>query len=65
MIWLAGYLLVGGGFAYANDVLVIRDFSKGARVERAIYAVRATLAWPTYLIEDLVTLGRMDDGDED
>jgi hypothetical protein len=65
VIWFLGYLLVGAGFAYANDTLVIRDFSKDARAERVIYAVRAVLAWPTYLVEDAITLGRMDRGSED
>lgn len=59
MIWLLGYLTIGVLFGYANDKLVVGEHT-GGFVERANFFVRATLAWPTYLIEDSVMMGNDD-----
>lgn len=56
------YLVLGLIVAQANDRLVMREHSEGA--ERGIYFLRATLSWPTYLLEDFLLIGRMNGGDD-
>ncbi len=60
---VALYLILGVAVAYGNDTLVLRDHTGG--FERFNYALRALLAWPTYLAEDFAYWLSMDGDDED
>jgi hypothetical protein len=56
MIHLVIYFAVGTLVAIFNDQKVIRDLDSDGYYlrtrERVLMALRATLAWPTYLAED-------------
>jgi hypothetical protein len=63
MTWLLFYLLIGVAVAYGNDALVLKEHTGG--FERFNYALRALLAWPTYIFEDFSVWLSMDGDDNE